>query len=60
MSLSDYVRPEPNDNFELEDEGHVVLLNGFGFPCSKCRHRFKTDKEEPCRTCGHNVNAVKK
>lgn len=25
---------------------------------SACIHRHLTDKEEPCRTCDHNVNAA--
>ena len=48
MPISDYV--SPRDKFELDED--------FGFPCHCCVHRSKPEHEEPCRTCGHNINAV--
>jgi hypothetical protein len=54
MSLKDWSCD--HDKFELHD----VLGGPFemSFPCCVCKHRFKVDTEEPCRSCGHNMNAV--
>lgn len=30
---------------------------GFDFPCVCCMHRHQGANDEPCRSCGHNVNA---
>jgi hypothetical protein len=53
MSLQDWTCA--SDKFEPEDEG----LTRLAFPCCACKHNRKTDADEPCRTCDHNVNAVK-
>lgn len=50
MSLKDY--NVPSDKFEAEE-----LMGGFSFPCCACKHRFKDAFTQPCRSCGHNVNA---
>lgn len=44
------------DKFELEEPG----VGGYqlAFPCCVCAHREGSDKDEPCRTCDHNANAV--
>lgn len=31
---------------------------GYGFPCCACKHMTQSAKDEPCRTCDHNFNAV--
>ena len=49
MSLQDY--EVNNDKFEAYE-------NPFCFPCHACKHRFRAFKQEPCRSCGHNANAV--
>ena len=49
MSLKDY--EVENDNFEVQEK-HC----GFAFPCGACKHCFGTDKDEPCRYCGHNLS----
>ena len=51
MSLKDY--EIKNDHFEPEE-----TRAGFGFPCNACIHRKKDQYEEPCRTCGYNLNAI--
>lgn len=51
MSLRDWTCD--NDNFEPESAG----LTRLAFPCCACKHQDKTDRDEPCRTCGHNLNA---
>jgi hypothetical protein len=43
------------DHFEAEDLGGPA---GLAFPCCVCVHRHGTDKEEPCRSCGHNACAA--
>lgn len=53
MALTDY--SESNDCFKLDDE----VGNGLSFPCCVCEFRHWTDKEEPCRSCDHNANAVR-
>lgn len=53
MSLKDY--NVPSDKFEL-DTRKTVKEFACAF-CLLCLHRYKTTKEEPCRSCGHNVNA---
>ena len=52
MSLQDWTCN--HDKFEPEEGGFTRL----DFPCCACKHQRKTDADEPCRTCGHNVNAV--
>lgn len=52
MALNEYV--VARDNFSL-DEGHHD--RGLAFPCSCCKHRSGTDRDEPCRSCDHNLNA---
>ena len=42
----------PNDKFEHE------ICNGLDFPCDCCKHRHGTDIEEPCLSCGHNLNST--
>lgn len=42
------------DKFEPEVGG----ISRLDFPCCACRHRAGTDNDEPCRTCGHNINAA--
>jgi len=54
MSLRDYVKTR--DKFELGDGQH---FGGFDFPCCDCKHVRQSADLEPCRTCDHNVNAVK-
>jgi len=44
------------DNFFLDVK---EILNGLDFPCCCCQFRTCKDSEDPCRTCDHNVNAVK-
>jgi hypothetical protein len=51
MSLRDY--DVNRDKFEADEWGTMV------FPCCACKHGKKRDTDEPCRTCDHNVNAVK-
>jgi len=53
MSLRDYEKP--NDNYEFDDG---PCFSGFAFPCSVCKHARQHADMEPCRTCGHNINAV--
>jgi rRNA maturation endonuclease Nob1 len=48
MSIENYI--VENDKFE--DEGKT----DFAFPCNACAHRHKYQDEEPCASCGHNVN----
>ena len=55
MSLKDYA--VNRDKFERSGNGSGSLT--LDFPCCVCFHRFRKDTEEPCRTCDHNVNAVK-
>ena len=52
MGLQDWTTD--SDKFEPE-EGGVTRMS---FPCCACKHQSKTDADEPCRSCGHNVNAV--
>jgi hypothetical protein len=53
MSLKDYA--VNRDKFE-----YGLNYSMFGFPCCVCEHREgKAQNVEPCRTCDHNVNAVK-
>jgi DnaJ-class molecular chaperone len=55
MSLKDYA--VNRDKFELRKDGrHALSLD---FPCCHCSYCFKAETDEPCRTCDHNVNAVK-
>ena len=52
MGLQDWTTD--NDKFDPEDGG----LTRLSFPCCACKHQSKTDADEPCRSCGHNVNAI--
>ena len=52
MGLQDWTTD--SDKFEPEEGG----LTRMSFPCYACKHKRKTDADEPCRSCGHNVNAV--
>ncbi len=38
------------DKFELDEGDHQLA-----FPCCVCRHRYGTDKEEPCIRCDWNM-----
>ncbi len=40
-----------NDNFVSDDVGV------FSFPCCACLYRHENVSDEPCNTCGHNVNS---
>lgn len=55
MSLKDYA--VKRDKFQLH--GNVTIGLSVQFPCCHCQHRNKRLTDEPCRTCDHNVNAVK-
>jgi len=55
MSLRDY--EVPRDKFTLAPDVTVGLT--LTFPCCHCGNRNRKDDSEPCRTCDHNVNAVK-
>lgn len=50
MSIESYI--VRRDNFEADTDSHLA------FPCCVCVHRHGSDREEPCRTCDHNANAV--
>ena len=52
MGLQDWTTD--SDKFEPEEGG----LTRLSFPCCACKHKDKTDAGEPCRSCGHNLNAV--
>ena len=52
MSIQDYV--VFSDHFEPLKRG----LSRFDFPCCSCEHSRRSDSEEPCRSCGHNLSAV--
>jgi len=53
MSLKDYA--VNRDKFE-----YGLNYSMFGFPCCVCEHREgKAHNVALCRTCDHNVNAVK-
>lgn len=56
MSLQDYT--VPRDKFTLAT---YRICGGVGitFPCSACVHQLLPAYVEPCRTCDHNINAVK-
>lgn len=49
--LNDYI--VVSDKFEPSVKG-----NGFAFPCNVCVHNTKDQESDPCRTCGHNANAI--
>ncbi len=51
MSLRDY--NVNRDKFEADEWGTM------SFPCCACKHVRQSADMEPCRTCDHNVNAVK-
>jgi hypothetical protein len=42
------------DRFEPRDPG----LSRASFPCGACKHNDKSDRDEPCCVCGHNISAV--
>jgi hypothetical protein len=50
--MSEHIPFVNRDKFEPEE------TNGFAIPCCWCIHRWKSDREEPCKTCDHNCNAV--
>ena len=50
MGLEEYGGVK-RDHFEPDHE------NGFCFPCCACKHRYGTDKEEPCIRCDWNMGA---
>jgi hypothetical protein len=56
MSLRDYA--VARDNFCLDPLGYTNTM--FSFPCCVCRNKLKEASQEPCRTCDHNINAVRK
>jgi hypothetical protein len=51
MSLQEWTCD--SDKFEPEEGGFTRLC----FPCCSCKHQRKTDEDEPCRSCGHNLGA---
>jgi len=54
--LADYA--VKNDKFETHSlRGGGKTKDDFAFPCNVCRHNNKVASHEPCRMCGHNVNA---
>lgn len=53
MSLKDY--EVKNDHFEEPADSSEF---DFYFPCCVCRHRHGKETDEPCNSCGHNMNAV--
>lgn len=53
MGLEKYTTEAEFDKFELDEQ-----KGGYGFPCNACKHRHEQATVEPCRSCGHNVNAV--
>lgn len=57
MALKDY--GVARDKFEIPEHGLVGIDEQLCFPCCCCVHHYKTDSEEPCRTCDHNSNAVR-
>lgn len=50
MPLFDYT--VARDRFEPDESA-----SGLSFPCSACRHRVGSDREEPCNSCDFNLNA---
>lgn len=50
MSIQDYA--VDHDKFEPAEIGSL----GLSFPCRVCKHQFKSDMDEPCSRCGHNLN----
>ena len=50
MGIEEYTTT--NDHFEF-DEKHARFMM---FPCCDCKHCDKPGEDEPCDTCGHNVN----
>ena len=51
MSLAEWTCDD--DKFEPQEVG----LTRLSFPCNACKHRDGTDSDEPCRSCGHNLNS---
>jgi hypothetical protein len=52
MALSDYI--VKSDKFVFDEDDRI---GGLAFPCKICIHRHGSDRDEPCRSCGHNSNA---
>lgn len=52
MSLEDY---KVNRDKFVEAKNDMTILC---FPCYCCLCRNKTQDDEPCRTCGHNLLSV--
>ena len=50
--MSEYFPYIATSKFEPDENSHLA------FPCCSCKHRHGTDKEEPCASCGHNLNAI--
>jgi hypothetical protein len=40
------------DRFEY---GETSIMS---FPCCCCKHKSKSDTDQPCRCCDHNLNAA--
>lgn len=53
MGLELYTIEGGVDNFQLDEYTEREL----SFPCCDCRFRKRKDTDEPCKSCGHNVNA---
>lgn len=43
-----------NDKFEPKKPG----FRRKEFPCCACKYHGKTDKDEPCRSCGHSLTCM--
>ena len=54
MGLQNWITD--SDMFEPEEE--ECGLSRKSFPCCACKHHGKTDADEPCRSCGHNIGAT--
>jgi hypothetical protein len=59
MSLKDYAVARDKFTRDSHDGGPPRFADEVAFPCCVGANSEHTDDEEPCRTCDHNVNAVK-
>jgi hypothetical protein len=59
VSLRDYAVARDKFALDARNGGPPRFAPEVAFPCCVCAHAEHTDSEEPCRTCDHNVNAVK-
>jgi len=59
MSLRDYEVARDKFTLDARNGGPPRFAHEVAFPCCVCVHAEHTDRDEPCRTCDHNVNAVK-